>query len=278
MSGRLCCISGIILLSVVGSLAPVQAQAMRITSITFSAPSPLKAGDVITVDLAGTPGVRAAVSVKNLIPTTHLQEISTGSYRGVVTVPSGKFVRNSPLVGYLGNDEAHAAPVQASRLITVAESTAEQPTKLPVIQPEPRPQPANPPTPTAPTLAPPAPPAPKPALLPAPAARNTDKVVLTSPANGAMLRRSIIVKGKARPEETVRVTITYNNGLTGMLKLAGEVASQNLAAGKNGQFSMGPIALDGPLATDGLRFTIKAYYPDRADHGTDEVVVIGKRE
>ncbi|MHB9037056.1 MAG: hypothetical protein ACYC64_10325, partial [Armatimonadota bacterium] len=58
---------------------------------------------------------------------------------------------------------------------------------------------------------------------------------------------------------------------------AGEVASQMVAVGKNGEFRMGPIALEGPLATQGLEFTIKAYYTDREDHGTAMVKVIGAR-
>lgn len=266
-----------------------EAQEMKINSITFSAPAPLKAGDIITVALAGTPGVRAAFSVKNLIPTTHLKEVSAGSYHGSVRVPKAKFVRNAPLVGYLGNDSGHAAPVQAGRLISVLDPDAPQPpAKLPVIQPESRAQPVDPQAsakkkpvsaPPAPKLA--APPTAEQKPTPPPASvtvANSGKIVLTSPADGAEIRRAITVKGKALPDSTVKVTITYNNNLSGMLKLGGEVASQNLAAGKNGEFRMGPIALDGPLATDGLRFTIKAYYPDRTDHGTAVLGVIGKRE
>lgn len=266
MHGRLLTIVAVVLVVVGGSYAAAGAQALRISSVTYSAPAPLMAGDIVTVDLAGTPGVRAAFSVRNLIATTQLKEISPGSYHGTGKVPVGTIVRNAPLVGYMGNENAHAAPVQASRLVTVVGLRDEEPSKLPPVLPEPRIKPVEPP-------------APKPTPPPAPvAAVDTSKIVLTSPVDGATLKHSIIVRGNARPRSTVHAVITYNNGLSGMLKLAGNVASQNLAVAKNGEFRMGPIALDGPLATEGLRFTIKAYYPDRAEHGTAEVTVIGKRD
>ena len=88
-----------------------------------------------------------------------------------------------------------------------------------------------------------------------------------------MIRHVILVEGSAEAGSTVRVVVTYSNGLAGLLKLSGDVASQDLAVGKNGRYKLGPIALDGPLATSGLKFTIKAFYPDRAEHGTAEVAV-----
>jgi hypothetical protein len=256
---------------------------LRISSITFSAPAPLKAGDVITVDLTGTPKCSAAFSVKNFISVVKMKEMSPGAYHGTVKVPKGKLARNAPLVGYLGYDGAHASPVQASRLVTVIDENEErlhptipplrfakpasiaEPDKLPVVKPE------NAPKKPAPT--------PPPAVVserkPSPATR---KIVITGPVDGGIARRTINVTGTAHPNTVVKVEITYSNQLSGLLRLAGQVASQNLSAGKNGEFKMGPIALDGPLATDGLQFTIKAYYPDRADHGAAEIRVTGKRD
>lgn len=278
MLGRFGCVFGLVLLSLLGTCA-AGAQTMTITSVTFSAPAPLTAGDMITVDLAGTPGVRAAFSVKGLIAPTQLKEMSAGSYHGTVKVPAGKIVKNAPLVGYLGNESGHAAPVQASRLITVSTSRLVQPDKLPPVLPEPHVKVAEPTAPPTPKPAPAVQPAPKPAPLPAPVkAEEPGKIVFVYPADGAVLKRSITIKGNARPDSTVKIAITYNNNMSGLMKLAGEVATQNVATGKNGEFRMGPIALDGPLATDGLRFTIKAYYPDRAQHETAEVTVTGKRE
>ena len=261
---------------------------LKIRSVTFSAPVPLKPGDIITVDLAGTPKQKAAFAVRGLTQTVWLKELSPGSYHGNVQVPKGKTVRNAPLVGYLGVGDVHAPPVMASRLVTLlpeselrpvvpllrfADSTPKlpEPSKLPVVRQATVPEkPAQAPQPVVVR-----PEQPEPVAPPAPVA---SKIVLTSPADGATIRRVITVKGTAEPDTDVRVTITYANGLTGLLRLSGNVASQNVSVGKNGEFRMGPIALDGPLATNGLRFTIKAYYPDHADHGTAQVVVTGDRD
>ncbi len=275
--------------------APKHTSTPKINSITFSAPVPLKAGDIITVDLAGTSGAKAAFAVKNLISTVYLKEVSPGAYHGSVKVPDGKTVRNAPLVGYMGMGKVHAPPVQAARLVTVGDPERLTPTIPPLgvakPGPAPLPEPAKLPPPApepAPKKPSPPPPAPAPAPTPPPAPQTPEasavppsgegKIVLTSPTDGATVRRAIVVKGKADPGSAVKVTITYSNQLNGLLKLAGEVVSQNLSAGSNGEFRMGPIALDGPLATPDLKFTIKAYYPDRADHGTAQVCVIGKRD
>jgi len=263
--------------------------APKINSITFSAPVPLKAGDIITVDLAGTPGAKAAFSVRDLISVTYLKEVSPGAYHGSVKVPSGKTVRNAPLVGYLRLRDAHAPPMQAARLVTVDPSEKLTPIVPPLGMtkpgPKPSPEPSKLPVPTPePTAGKPTPPAPASSPVPtqektaALQTKNETKIVLTSPADGAIVRRAIVIQGIAEPHSVVRVTVTYSNQLNGILRLAGEVVSQNLSAGSNGQFRMGPVPLDGPLATPGLKFTIKAYYPDKADHGTAVASVIGKRD
>jgi hypothetical protein len=112
---------------------------------------------------------------------------------------------------------------------------------------------------------------------PAPKETTAAKVILTNPPDGAKITRALLVRGTADPDSKVLVKVTYTNGLSGLLKLAGEVVSQSVAVGKNGEFRVGPIALEGPLATEGLKFTIKAYYPDREDHGTAIVRAIGAR-
>lgn len=265
--------------------APKAVGPFRIYSVTFSAPVPLKACDIITVDMAGTPKAKAAFSVKGLFSIVRMSEVSSGSYHGSVTVPKGKTVCNAPLVGYLGVGNTHAAPVQASRLINVGFDKA-LPKSLPPLGFTKAPTTAKPPV-VKPSLAPTKRPeaALAPTVQPAPVAvsKKSDepkasKIVLTNPQDGSVIRRVILVRGTADPGAAVRVTITYSNGLTGLLKLAGDVASESVSVGKNGEFRMGPIALDGPLATNGLKYTIKAYYPDRADHGTAEVTVTGNRD
>ena len=105
-------------------------------------------------------------------------------------------------------------------------------------------------------------------------------IVITNPQNGARLHRALLVRGTAEPDAKVMVIVTYTNGRPGVLQLSGRVCSQLAAAGKNGEFSVGPIALEGPLATNGLWFSIKAYYADesQARNSVDGAGVFGERE
>lgn len=251
------------------AVSAAKAEPPKITSIKFSASSPLKAGDVITVDMTGTPGCNAAFGVRDFITVEKMREISQGVYRGSAVVPKEKTVQNAPLVGYLGKDGTHAPPMQASRLINVAVEGRQKQTAPPlgfaqsgVVQPDklPKPEPAPKEVKTNPEPA--APPVSK------TTARKPGQVLITSPADGASVRNTLTVTGVADSTNSVRVEITYSNRLSGILKLAGQVVSQNLTTGKNGEFKLGPVTLDGPLSTSGLVFTIKAYYPDRKDHGT----------
>ena len=274
---------------VAASAAQTAGARIEIKSVTYSAPSPLRPGDLLTVDLAGTAGCKASFSVKGLIPSTPMKEISAGAYRAVLEVPRGKQVRDAPLLGTLEAGGAKVGPVQASRLITVkAASTAAsaKPTtprnstvsRLPEVKPTGLAAGAVPPV----ALAPAADVDGQPAVAAAartssPASPRSGAISIRTPTAGSKIKRSIQISGTADPDSKVQVSVTFNNGLTGILKLAGQVATQLVAADKNGEFRMGPILLEGPLATSGLRFTIKVWYPDRADHSTAQVVVIGDR-
>lgn len=289
------------------STAAAKKSPPKIASIAYSAPSPLKPGDLLTVDMAGTPGGTASFDVKGLLPATPMNEISAGAYRAVVKVPGGKPVFSVPLVGHLALGDKKASAVQASRLVTVAAAAKMPAATLPkqkagsVTLPASA-QPNSAATDTKPKVLPPAAQMPdaafvQPVTLPAidsarspvlvppavetsarkPTTDAASNIVITDPPDGARIQRMIMVKGKAEPDSSILISITYNNGLTGLLRLSGQVAFQRVAVGKNGEFRMGPMALEGPLATQGLRFTIKAYYPDRDDHSTARTVVIGDR-
>ena len=86
-----------------------------------------------------------------------------------------------------------------------------------------------------------------------------------------------MINGTAEPGSQVLVMVTYTNALGGVLNLSGQVSSQLLAADDKGQFAMGPIPLEGPLATKGLLFTVEAYYPDSNGQGAAAVSVFGDR-
>lgn len=289
------------------AVAPVKpALAPVITSIRYTGPYPPKVRDWVRIDLEGTPGGRATCYVKGLIPVTVMTEVEPGKYRASVMIPGGKPVKDAPLVGRLSIGTAEAEPVQAARLITVEPTMPTPPTLLPPLQvtkpetpvepplttqvppiavPE---QPATPeklPEPVIPTpvVSTPAVPTPEPAP-PAPAAvqapsqpRTKAPVAVTYPADQARITRAILVKGTAEPRSQVLVQVSYTNSLGGILHMSGQVSSQLVAVNDKGEFAMGPIALEGPLATQGLRFTIEAFYPDSNGRIVSRVVVFGDR-
>ncbi|MCL5103916.1 MAG: hypothetical protein M1133_07365 [Armatimonadetes bacterium] len=253
----------------------------KIKSITYTAPATLKPGDVITIDLAGTPNAKASFEVRYFMPAVPMKEVSPGLYRGQLRIPTDKSVCNAPVVGYLTASGAKASPVQAAKLITIgvaaepvraqAEATtlkrteSQTPIVVPAVQ-----VPSAPPRVVVPVVkldTTPEPPKPAP----------MKKIAITMPPDGAKIQRALTIKGEATPDSKVTITVTYSNGLTGLLKLAGPVASQAVAVGNNGEFRMGPIPLEGTLATKGLIFTVKVYYPDQDDHGTATITVIGDR-
>lgn len=311
-----------------------------IAAVTYVAPSPLKVRDWMRVDVEGTPGGRATCQVKGLIPVSVMTEREPGKYRASVMVPSGKPVKDAPLVARLTVGSSEAEPVQAARLITV------EPAALPTPEPQPAPvvavAPVEPPKPPEPTTVPapqpttvpapapepaatpepaPAPeaevppaPVPTPAAEPVPAAEPAPAVepappveptpatvapveppvpptppvqpeppkakapvVITAPTNAARIQRSIMINGTAEPGSQVMVKITYTNGLAGVLNISGQVISQLLAVDGKGQFALGPIPLEGPLATKGLVFTVEASYPDSAGQGVATVNFFGDR-
>lgn len=254
-----------------------------IKSVTYSAPPVIRPRDWIKVVVTGTPGGRAVCQVKGLIPRTVMQEISPGTYVAHVQVPSNKVVRGEPLVAYLTVNGIDATPVQASKLITV---TVEEPETLPSTplpssepsKPESEPTTEQKPEPEVPQ--PSTPPSPSPAIAEQPKPSEPSAkapVVITSPPTGQKIKRVLTVTGTAEPGSNIMITVNYTNQRGGILNLSGQVTSQLVAVGPDGQFKMGPIPLEGPLATKGLVFTIQAFYPD-APNTAATVIVFGDRD
>jgi len=272
----------------------------KISSVTYSAPSGLTPGSPISVDLIGTPTAMATVEITGFISPVRMKERSPGKYWALLTVPMNKTLRNGALVGRLVLNGASAAPVQASKLITTAQSgnatvqprqakTIIPPSVIPVVtKAKPVAPPVEAPRPVIPAVVAKAEsvPPPKEAPVTTPVAVKSEPqsqaksiapIIILSPTNGATIRNAIIVDGTAEPNSKVMVVTTYNNGLNGLLRLSGRVGSQLAAVGKNGVFSIAPMPLEGPLATSGLIFTVKAYYAEESSHEAVSVVVSGGR-
>jgi len=267
------------------STAPTSTKPM-INSVTYSPSVGLRSGDSITVEVSGTPGGGASFEIPHYVPLIAMNESAPGIYWREFRLPQ-RGVKDATLVAYLTLGNAKAAPVQAGKLLTVIA----QPEALTAKPLAPDIAPSLPATTRAtqtaqsvsrPVVAPSEPPVmvvkvtdtskrpEQPRML--------DNVLIKTPRDGAVLRTAILVTGKASPGSKLAVSITYNNGLSGLMKLSGQVASQVIAVGEDGSFHIGPIPLQGSLATKGLRFTVKAYYADRSDHGTAVVTAIGDRK
>ncbi|MFQ3548267.1 MAG: hypothetical protein SNJ70_00775 [Armatimonadota bacterium] len=227
----------------------------KVTSITFSAPTPLKSGNIITVDLTGTPGGDATVEIKTLIPATKMIEMSPGVYRVELVVPDGKIVNDVPLIGKISIGDQKSDPVQASRLITVVGNDYAVEAKAPQTQTnyiqsnknqnsveiQSSPQKAN-------------------SAADANKSKNDILVKITKPEDGQILTNVLLIEGTAKPESQVVVKVYYTNNKHGMLKLSGEAVNQVVGVDKSGNFKYGPIPLEGVLATKGLHYNIIANY------------------
>lgn len=281
---------------------PAPAQKPVITALKYTGPSPLRVRDWIRVDMEGTPGGRAVFQVKGLIPLTQMKEIEPGKYRASVMIPGGKPVTDAPLIARLSVNGVESEPVQAARLfnipavppaaaVTAKAPIVETPERMPVPEPLPKPsvenrpaaepQPAPQPEPEPEAVSPeqkPEPPAAAAAEKPQPEAPKTNAAVaIVTPSEGERIKRAIIVRGTAEPDSQVLVTVSYTNCQSGVLNISGKVVSQLVAVNDKGQFAMGPIPLEGPLATRGLVFTIEAAYPDTGGAKPVAVTVFGDR-
>ena len=237
------------------------ADGVRIQSLTYSAPAPLRPGDSVSVRMRGTPDGCALFEVKGLIPRTSMVETSPGLYEATVRVPVGKEVRDAPLVGRLSVGKTQAAPVQAARLLTVAKPAPASISEGagPVAEADRKPD---------------KPPAKAPERIAQPARQH---IRILSPGPRETVTRALTVRGTAQPGSSVRVTVHYTNGLGGVLALSGEAASRVVTVGKNGEFEAGPVPLADVLATEGLTFTVRASYLDKPEHGAAQVVFHGAR-
>ncbi len=90
-----------------------------IASFTHNATKPLKAGDVLTATLVGTPRGKASFAIPGVAENVPMKETSPGVYTGSYTVPKNKSVSRAAVLGRLAANGATAPLLQASGLLTV---------------------------------------------------------------------------------------------------------------------------------------------------------------
>ncbi|NLB18645.1 MAG: hypothetical protein GX825_07965, partial [Syntrophomonadaceae bacterium] len=83
----------------------------------------------------------------------------------------------------------------------------------------------------------------------------------------------LIVKGNAPSGSKVRFKVEYSNNFTGILKLSGIAAQEEVVADAKGQFSSSHIKLSKHLSSPGLIFTITAVAIDQSGRESRPSVV-----
>lgn len=92
---------------------------VTITSFTQNATGPLKAGDVLTATLAGTPGGQASFSIPGVVDSVAMRETAPGTYTGTYRVPANVNVTGAAALGRLTVGNASAPLIQAAGAVTV---------------------------------------------------------------------------------------------------------------------------------------------------------------
>ena len=90
-----------------------------ITSFTQSAQGPLKAGDILTTTLSGTPGAKASFAIPGVIESVPMRETSPGVYTGTYTVPKNVSVAGAAVLGRLTVGSVTAPLIQAASTVTI---------------------------------------------------------------------------------------------------------------------------------------------------------------
>jgi hypothetical protein len=247
-----------------------------INSVSHSAQTVLRSGEIVHLKIIGTPGLEALCEVGNA--KVQLTETSPGTYEGIWTAPSGKAVSGVAVVGTLRQGKQSSKRVQAARLLSVGSgseasdgTTSVQRGSGPVATaPRAEPSPRN-------TVAAKPSARPSPSIITRPADELT--VQITRPKAGEKLVEYMLVNGKTAPGARVKLKIDYANNLSGLLKLTGIVAEEEVVADAQGLFSSSHIRLSGIYASKGLDFLITATATDRSGRESrpDVVRTSGRR-
>ncbi|MDQ2688582.1 MAG: hypothetical protein M3Y28_12025, partial [Armatimonadota bacterium] len=90
-----------------------------ITSFMQNASGPLKAGDVLTTTMAGTPGGQATFAIPGVNESVPMKETSPGVYTGSYTIPKNVSVSGAAVLGRLTVGNVIAPLIQAANPVTI---------------------------------------------------------------------------------------------------------------------------------------------------------------
>ncbi len=239
----------------------------QINGVTIQASPSLSSGDVVIVELIGTPKGVAKAEIRGIAGPAALKETTPGVYKGAIPIRTTSVVRDAVVTGYLSLNGKPALPAQAKNRVNLnlpIKKKLPSPVEMPKVDLTP---PAPPP---APVIEPP-----KPVEPPKPP--EAKPIVLAVPLDFADVTDNVTVSGTANPGDKVLVQISYSNGRTGLLNIAGDVASQLVAVTEDGSFRFGPLPLSGILQTKGMQYNIVVRYTDHPEKPIESRVIYGHR-
>lgn len=102
--------------------------------------------------------------------------------------------------------------------------------------------------------------------------------MIENPLAGGIVGNTVIVRGRVQPGSIVRVDIQYRNRLTGIYKLEGTAAGQEVIADRNGNFSTQPLLLIVPAGAGDLDYYVIAMTRDPAGRASEPVMVPIRRQ
>jgi hypothetical protein len=103
------------------SAPPAATTGLEVTSFTQNASHALKAGEILTARLEGTPGASATFSIPGIATakSVPMQETSPGNYAGTFTVPGGITVKGASLFAQIRRNGQSSPLVQAGSPVSI---------------------------------------------------------------------------------------------------------------------------------------------------------------
>ena len=93
--------------------------AVAVSSFSHDASRPLRAGDVLTATLNGTPGGKASFAIPGVVENAPMREEAPGVYRGSIKIPRDASVKGGAVLGKLIANDTSAPLIQASSTVTI---------------------------------------------------------------------------------------------------------------------------------------------------------------
>lgn len=220
---------------------------LMITAISHNATHPLKTGETLVVTVEGTPSARADFAIDGVTSGLKMSEVTPGRYVGRFTVGTDtRRTQSAPVIAHLSKGGRTVGPIQAGRLVAIAEEQTPIITVREVARARNQAQ-RDDPVATRVSADP----------LPVISPASDDPIIISRPSRNALVHNPLIIVGRAKPKSKLRATVSYSNDMVGLLRLEGKLCNEEMTADSEGSFRSGPIHLPQAYAGRDLEITVK---------------------